>query len=127
MLDLAKLTHKFYIRHGSEVSPVKPIAYADDLVAIMADVSGLQQVSRVVSAYCVICNLTILPAKLRTYCHNFGVIERDTEQTLITYHGKEWSPVETKVRGHTQADGPLKYLGVLANLNNSYEDLYYTL
>jgi Reverse transcriptase (RNA-dependent DNA polymerase) len=89
MLDLAKLTHKFYIRHGSEVSPVKPIAYADDLVAVMADVQGLQQVSRVVSAYCVISNLTILPAKLRTFCHNFGTTEKDTEQTLITYHGKE--------------------------------------
>ena len=46
------------------------------------------------------------------------------EQTLITYHGREWSPVETRVRGHIQDDGPLKYLGVLANINNSYEDLY---
>jgi hypothetical protein len=68
MLDLTKPSHRFYIQHGSELSPVKPIAYADDLVAIMADVSGLQQVSRVVSGFCVICNLTILPTKLRTYC-----------------------------------------------------------
>ena len=127
MLDLAKLTHRFYIRHGSELSPVKPIAYADDLVAIMADVSGLQQVSRVVSGFCVICNLTILPAKLRTYCHNFGATESEAERVLTTYHGKEWSPAETKVRGHILEDGPLKYLGVLANINNSYEDLYQAL
>ena len=85
MLDLAKLPHSFYIRHGSELSPVKPIAYADDLVAIMADVSGLQQVSWVVSGFCVICNLTILPAKLRTYCHNFGATESEAEKVLITY------------------------------------------
>jgi hypothetical protein len=49
------------------------------------------------------------------------------EQMLITYHGKEWSPVETRVRGQVQEDGPLKYLGVLANINNSYEDLYHAL
>ena len=127
MLHLAKLTRKFYTRHGSELSTVKPIAYADDLVAIMADVSGLQQVSRVVSGFCVVCNLTILPAKLRAYRHNFGTMESEAEQVLITYHGKEWSPAETRVRGHIQEDGPLKYLGVLANLNNSYEDLYQAL
>ena len=127
MLDLAKLTRKFYIRHGSELSPVKPIAYADDLVAIMADVSGLQQVSRVVSMFCVVCNLTILPAKLLTYCHNFGEMESEEEQVLITHHEKEWRPAETRVRGHIQEDGPLKYLGVLANINNSYKDLYQTL
>ena len=67
MLDLAKLSHKFYIRHGLELSPVKPIAYADNLVAIMADAPGLQQVNRVVSGFCVVCNLTILPAKRKTY------------------------------------------------------------
>jgi hypothetical protein len=75
----------------------------------------------------VICNLTILPAKLRTYYHNFGEGAVNTEETLITYHGKDWSPVETKVRGHTKDDGPLKYLGVLTDLNNSYEDLYHSL
>ena len=30
MLELARLPNRFYIRHGSEISPVKPIAYADD-------------------------------------------------------------------------------------------------
>jgi hypothetical protein len=45
----------------------------------------------------------------------------------ITYHGKEWSPVETRVRGYIQEDGPLKYLGVLVDINNSYEDLYQAL
>jgi hypothetical protein len=62
ILELARLTHRFYIKHGSDLSPVKPIAYADELLAAVADVSGLQQVSRVVSGFCVICNLTILPA-----------------------------------------------------------------
>jgi hypothetical protein len=85
----------------------------------MVDVSGLEQVSRVVSGFCVICNLTILPDKLRSYCHNFGATESETEQTLTMYHGKTWSPEETRVRGHIQEDGPLKYLGVLANISNS--------
>ena len=121
------MIHRFYIRHGSELSSVKPIAYADDLVAIMTDVSGLQQVSRVVSVFCVICNPTILPAKLRTYCHNFGATESEADRVLITYHGKEWSPAETKVKGHILEDGSLKYLEVLANINNSYDDLYQAL
>ena len=68
-----------------------------------------------------------LPAKLRTYCHNFGATESEAERVLITYHGKEWSPAETKVRGHILEDGPLKYLELLANINNSYDDLYQAL
>ena len=31
------------------------------------------------------------------------------------------------MRGHILEDGPLKYLGVLANINNSYDDLYQAL
>ena len=54
-------------------------------------------------------------------------MESEAKQVLITYHGKEWSPAETRVRGHIQVDGPLKYLGVLANINNSYKDLYQAL
>jgi hypothetical protein len=34
---------------------------------------------------------------------------------------------ETRVRGHENEDGPLKYLGVLTDLNNSYDDLYHSL
>jgi hypothetical protein len=49
MLEHARLPNRFYIRHGSDISPVKPNAYADDLLAVMADVAELQQVSRVVS------------------------------------------------------------------------------
>jgi Reverse transcriptase (RNA-dependent DNA polymerase) len=79
MLELAHLTNCFYIRHGSEISPVKLIAYADDLLTVMADVAGLQQVSRVVSGFCELCNLSMLPAKLGTYCHNFGEDKTDSE------------------------------------------------
>jgi Reverse transcriptase (RNA-dependent DNA polymerase) len=89
MLELVRLTNRCYIRHGSEISPVKLIAYADDLLAVMADVEGLQQVSREVSGFCGICNLTILPAKLRTYYHNFGEGKVDSAGTLITYHGSD--------------------------------------
>ena len=127
MIELACLKNDFYIRHGSKISPVKPIAYADDLLAVMADVEGLQQMSRTVSGFCGICNLTILPAKLRTYYRNFGEGNADSAGTLITYHGSDWKAVETRVRGQVKKEGPLKYLGVLTDINNSYEDLYHSL
>ena len=35
--------------------------------------------------------------------------------------------METRVRGQAKAKGPLKYLRVLTDINNSYDDLYHTL
>ena len=76
--------------------------------------------NRTVLGFCRVCNLTILSAKLRTDKAN-------TAGTLITYHGGDWKPVETRVRGQAKEEGPLKYLGVLTDINNSYDDLYHSL
>ena len=35
--------------------------------------------------------------------------------------------METRVRGQAKKEGPLKYLGVLTDINISYEDLYHAL
>ena len=35
--------------------------------------------------------------------------------------------METRVRGQANEEGPLKYLGVLTDMNNSYNDVYHSL
>ena len=127
MLKLGNMKERFYIRHGSELSAVPPNAYADDLVVVMANVKGLQEVSDIVSGFCAICNLTILPAKLRTFVHSFGNILPVAQQELITYHGRHWEAKRTEVKGHSEEAGPLKYLGVLTNMDNSYLNLHQVL
>jgi hypothetical protein len=52
--------------------------------------------------------------------------KNNTAGSLITYQGGYWKPVETRVRGHAIKDGPLKYLGVLTDLNNSDNNLYHS-
>ena len=106
---------------------MKPIACANDLVAVMANVAGLQEVSGIVSGFCAICNLTILPTKLSTIYHTFGPCQAVQTHELVTYHGRRWTPEQTKMRGIGEGECPLKYLGVLTDSDNSYTDLYQAL
>ena len=80
-----------------------------------------------VGGFCAICTLTKLPAKLRIYCHSFSQATSTSDQELNTYHGRGWLSEQTQVRSHSTEDSPLKYLGVLTNLDSCSQTLDHTL
>ena len=89
----------------------RDVAYADDLISVMATLAGLQRKADIISGWCKATGVKISHSKLRTFGVNWGV-DRGQEDVLRLRDDK-WELAEVEVK----PDGVMTYLGVIWNMD----------
>jgi hypothetical protein len=105
---LGKVTDdSFHTResHG-RLSPTPDIAYADDLVSIMATTNGLQAKADIVSGFCIIAGLKLAIGKFRAFGINWGN-EWHEEGQHIQIYTHQWKANMIEMA----TDGRITHLG----------------
>ncbi len=98
-----------------QASTVSDIAYADDLVSVVASPEILQAKADVMSAWCLLSNVKMNTSKFRTF-GILGEAGRDSTEQLII-HGEQWEEIVVSINH----DGLMTHLGVMWNMGINNE------
>jgi hypothetical protein len=96
---------------------VKDMAFADDLMSPSRTLPGIQQKANIVSAFCLIFGLQMMPKKLRAFRMDFSELKDRRPAEELTVHLKGWEPHPIPIR----TDGHCKYLGVLIDTEFNFK------
>ena len=120
---IAQLTSQFYIVDiDGNQQMAEPIGFVDDLLCSSSSAAGMQAIASLVSAFCILFNLTLNSTKFRAYALNWGnpANSLDDSMTIFT---EGWKPMQVPL----QHDGTMTHLGVTwdMSLDNviMYEDI----
>jgi hypothetical protein len=94
-----------------QVSECVDVAYADDLVSIVASPEVLQDKADIMSAWSLLSNVKMNVTKLRTFGVCRGADKCKTNQLVI--HGENWSKILVDINH----DGIMTHLGVIWNMD----------
>ena len=84
------------------------ISYADDLVSTPASLPSLQRKADILSAFTVLFDMELSPAKLRLAAFGPTPAANPAIPNGLTIHGSHWSPSWVPLRSH----GSVKMLGI---------------
>jgi hypothetical protein len=90
---------------------VKDMAFADDLMSPSRTLPGIQRKANIVSAFCLIFGLQMMPKKLRAFRMDFSALKNRRPEEELIVHLKNWEPHPIPIR----TEGHCKYLGVLVD------------
>ena len=102
------------------VHPVQDTAFADDLMSSSRTLDGLQRKADIVSAFCIIFGLQIVPKKLRAFRADWSPLKKHRPAEELTVHLKGWQPNPISIR----TDGHCKYLGLLVDTGFNFDAEY---
>jgi hypothetical protein len=112
LVALSLITSDFKVQDiACQSSPCRDVAYADDLVSIVASPDTLQRKADVMSAWSILSNVKLNVGKLR----NFGILWGADKQrcTEMTIHGEGWKEVLVDINH----EGIMTHLGVIWNMD----------
>ena len=92
---------------NGETFTTRDTAFADDLQSASRSLEGLQQKADIVSAFCIIFGLQLMPKKLRAFRMDWTSLQRPEEEKLLV-HLSGWIPNDIVIR----REGHSRYLGV---------------
>jgi hypothetical protein len=96
---------------------VKDMAFADDLMSPSRTLPGIQRKANIVSAFCLIFGLQMMPKKLRAFRMDFTALKNRRPEEELTVHLKDWEPHPIPIR----TEGHCKYLGVLIDTQFNFQ------
>ena len=85
------------------------MSYADKHVSTAATLAGLQRKADILSAFTVLFDMELSPAKLRVAVFGPIVAPDQTQPSTLTIHGPDWTPIWVPLR----TSGTIKMLGVV--------------
>ncbi len=106
---------------GCQASSCGDVAYADDLVSVVASPKTLQQKADVMSAWSLLSNVKMNISKLRTFGIMWGADKQRMDK--MTIHGEGWTKILVDING----DGIMTHLGVTWNMDVNGEKQLETL
>jgi hypothetical protein len=108
-LDMASIPHPVSLMdaHG-DLHLYQRGMYADDLLAVTASRTSLQQTADVICACMLFLGLVITIPKLRLFAVYYGNDSALPKEAYLTLHTTGWTPVEVLI----PFNGTFKYLGV---------------
>jgi hypothetical protein len=104
-----------------QVTECVDVAYADDLVSIVATPEILQDKADIMSAWSLLSNVKMNVGKLRTFGILTGADKNKTKH--LTIHGEGWSKILVDINH----DGIMTHLGVIWNMDINNDKQFETL
>ena len=96
-----------------QASVCPDVAYADDLVSVVASPEFLQGKADIMSAWCLLSNVKMNISKHRTFGILWGAFKGKEDKLKI--HGEEWSEILIDINH----DGFMTHLGVIWNMDTN--------
>jgi hypothetical protein len=97
----------------SQASSCQDIAFADDLVSIVATPEILQSKADIMSSWCLLSNVKMNITKLRTFGILWGAVKGREDKHKI--HGEGWTEIVVDINH----DGFMTHLGVIWNMDTN--------
>jgi hypothetical protein len=114
LVALSSIPSDFRVQDiACQVAVCSDVAYADDLVSIVATPEKLQAKADVMSAWCLLSNVNMNVGKLRTFGILWGVDKGSCQKLAINGDGEGWSKVLVDINH----DGIMTHLGVVWNMD----------
>jgi len=119
-LDMGAIEKYGFTDTDGYVHPVQDTAFADDLMSSSRTLDGLQRKADIVSAFCIIFGLQIVPKKLRAFRADWSPLQKQRPAEELTVHLKGWQPNPISIR----TEGHCKYLGLLVDTGFNFDAEY---